>query len=40
MSESSFKRSDIIGRLILDYQSTEELGKFEDILLDIERHQA
>lgn len=39
MSESKLKRSELINRLVINYQTTEDLGKLEEILLEIEQHQ-
>jgi len=39
MSESMFKRSELINRLVLNYQTTESVGKLDNILLDLQNHQ-
>jgi uncharacterized protein YrrD len=39
MSKSELKRSELINRLVINYQTTEDLGKLDEILLEIEQHQ-
>jgi len=39
MSGLECKRSDLINRLVLNYQTTESVGKLDNILLDLQNHQ-
>lgn len=39
MTTSLIKRSDLLGRLVIDQQSTEELGHIDQLFIDIQTHQ-
>lgn len=38
-SETDIKRSDVINLLVLDYNSTEEVGRVQQLWLDVKTHQ-